>query len=154
MWSKYRKQRPTPHDDSYPKYDKKGTLRCIIDHYFPQLWMAKDGQQHLLEFEKRAKKYVQHKVEGFCDQSTRNNVHHPIMILLQEMITKLPLDVWLIITLITFELPNISEDNWHHIKQLGCHRLCSAVNMRWPHKWSYSTRQQGKICIIALTRDM
>ena len=73
--------------------------------------MDEHGQQRLLGVEKEPKTHVQHKIDGFFDQRTRKNVPHHILILPQEMTTKVPLDVWLIITFLTFECTKTSEDN-------------------------------------------
>ena len=62
-----------------------------------------DASQDLLGIEKRAKNHVEHKIEGFCDQSIINNVLYHILILLQKTTTKVPLDTWLTTTFLTFE---------------------------------------------------
>ena len=56
---------------------------------------------------KRSKNHVQHKIEVFCDQSIVNNVLHHILILIQKMITMVPLNAWLTTTLPTFEWPKM-----------------------------------------------
>ena len=103
---------------------------------------------------KNTKKCFQHKIEGFYDQSTRNNVLHHILILLQNMITMVTLDVWLTIHFLTFEQQKKAEDNWQQTKQWGYHHFCLDVSARWYHRWSYSTGQQGTICPIAQKRDV
>ena len=51
---------------------------------------------------KRAKNHGHHKMEGFCDQSIVNNVLRHILIVLQKMITKVPLESWLTTPLLNF----------------------------------------------------
>ena len=103
---------------------------------------------------KRSKKNVQHKIEGFYDQSTINNFLHHILILLQETIRKVTLDIWLIIPFLTFEWPNTPEYNWWCTKQSGFDWLFSAVNTCWPHNRSYNKGQRGTICLITWRYDV
>ena len=103
---------------------------------------------------KRGKKYVQYKIEGFCDQSIVNKIFHQIMIILQKTITKVPLYAWLITPFLTFEWPKIAEDNCQHVNQSGCHRFCPAVNTCWPHKRSYRIGKRGTICPITRKHDV
>ena len=73
---------------------------------------------------KRDKNHIQHKIEGFCDQSIVNNVLHDILILNQKKITRVHLDTWLTTTFITFEGPKIVNSTCSGLNNIP--KPCSA----------------------------
>ena len=66
---------------------------------------------------KRAKNHVQHKIEGFCDQSIVNNVLHHIIILLKNNITNVPLDASVTTPFLTFEFTKMVNSTCLELKK-------------------------------------